>query len=249
MAGGDYDLSWWRRCENDMLLRNVDIDVVNSETMTDDIRTVPPLDNGDDSSRENVGVSSGEDGGDETYGLICNDIGRAVWGCYERSLLTGVGKGDEGNDEEDALEVEWSITAIAKMDAWVMTVVDCLSCEAPKGGGRQKEYASKFEVYLPMAMRQISRSLFSFVQKWEPNDLTVWFGDMEGRDVGRQETLAHIFRRPFAATVPIYNEEEDKVYLTIEPTWFVEYVEKEVGRVLDAFVAVLNERMDRFVPI
>jgi hypothetical protein len=197
---------------------------------------------------EGMGDPSDED----MYGIFRNDVGKKVWECYHNTLV-GLVKGkdrkEQDGDEEDGTEVEWSITAVARIDAWIMSVVALLGDESKRGGGLQKKYVQKYEEYLPIAMGQLSRSLYLFVKKWEPNDLKVWFNDDQVDGVGREDVLEHIFRRPYAATVPVHDVDVDKVYLTIERSWFNTYVSRELTGVTDAYVAVLSSSMTEFIPL
>ena len=191
---------------------------------------------------------------DDTFGMFRNEVGRKVWECY-RSTFVGmaIGKGGERREDDedgnDSVAVEWSITAIARIDAWIMSVVTLLGDESKRGGGLQKKYVEKYEEYLPIAMRQLSISLYLFVKRWEPNDLKVWYDDERGDVATREEVLEHIFHRPFVATVPVHDTERDEVYLTIERSWFDMYVCKEMSGVIDAFVAILSPNMKEFIPI
>jgi len=150
---------------------------------------------GEDDEREGHGDSvcgsekEGEqedEGGEEMYGLFRNSVGKRVWESYVGTLKNFVEENlADGQDLDDVdPEMEWSICSIARIDAWFMTVIDCLGFEEVRGGGRQKRYVQKYEEYLPLAMRQLSRSLYMYVRKWEPNDLKVWFGREEEDDVG-----------------------------------------------------------------
>ena len=255
--GGEYDMSWWRRCRNEEELNYVDDMRGGSATVSEDIRAPPndgsvnPSGRYGDAVEENSPDRSGRRSSigeeDEQYGLFRNKAGKMVWTCFEGVLKSYGGSAEES--EEDSDHVEWSITAVTRVDAWIMTILECLSVDAIRGGGRQKEYAAKFEGFLPVAVKQMTRSIYAYVRRWEPRDFDVWFGSGIDEGSGRDEVIEHIFTRPYVATVPVHNTSADKVYLAVERTWFETYIGKELGPVCDAYIAVLNESMDQFVPL
>lgn len=67
-----------------------------------------------------------------------------------------------GSGNED--EVESTKLFFARMDAWIMTMLHCLGSETNRGGNRQKLYIEKFQSFLHIAMRQITGSLYKFVE-------------------------------------------------------------------------------------
>ena len=79
------------------------------------------------------------------------------------------GREETGGGEE----LETSMLSLARLDAWIMTVLKCLGSEEDRGGNRQRTYGETFMEFLPMAMEQIIASLYQFVEVWEPDDLKI----------------------------------------------------------------------------
>ena len=240
---GEYDMSWWRTC-TDVNLLSCDVESSmpmntgsEARTESEDIRQVGSnLDLGGDDRAEESRAASEEDNEEtETYKLFRNRAGSTVWKCLLRTLQTHGGEGSYGMTST----VDCSIVLLARVDAWIMTVLDCLSTDGKRGGGRQKEYLAKFEKYVKVAMEQITQSLYEYVKEWEPHDfeLTEEMEEMESGSGITEGHLEAIERKKYNATQPVFDTYGEKIYLAISKEWFMEYVGSELGEVVDAYVA------------
>lgn len=120
-------------------------------------------------------LSEGEEDGDankdeEIYGLFRNNASRKLWEEY-MSFLKTAKRGEKQEEEEEV--VESSIVQLTRLDARIMTVMDCLIHDVLRGGLRQKKYVEAFHRLLPIAMEQISKEMYDFVQEWETKDVTI----------------------------------------------------------------------------
>ena len=139
----------------------------------------------------------------------------------------------------DFNSVETSILLLARLDAWIMTVLVCSTTEGLKGGLRQKVYNETFEKYLSLATSQIIKSLYMFVQNWEPEDLKfapLAPSDSTTTDDGDGRDLDSIFQKTYEACVPVYIPSLDKAYLAIKADWFSQYVGNDIGIVHDCYI-------------
>ena len=143
------------------------------------------------------------------------------------------------------------MAVLAKLDGWIMTVLDCLGTEGKRGGGRQKEYVGKFEHYVKVAMEQLIQSLYECVKKWEPDDFIVSeeMGHVDTEGGVTEEILEIVEKKIYNATQPVYDKCSGKIYLTIKKDWFQEYVGRELGEVVDAYVAEYSTDFKKIVPL
>ena len=90
-----------------------------------------------------------------------------------------------GEVEGEKEKPESTILQLARLDAWVMTVLKCRVAEETRVGKRQREYIETFKELLPIAMGQLSGELYDWVEAWEPEDLVT--STTEDVDVGLSE--------------------------------------------------------------
>ena len=233
---GQYDMSWWRRCKEPKNLEMTEEDCGVSETESVNLcRSAQGSDDGSQIvSNESEMVddvpldewADGEDGdADEAkFGLFRNHASKAVWEAYMRNFLTNVNEGRL--QMERNVRVDCSLITLARLDAWMMTVIDCLDMSIKRGGGRQKEYMEKFEIFLPIAVEQLMGDLYDYVQHWEGNDLNVHLHDMESDDevdddCGTAEKKKEaVFKKTYAAIVPVEEPNSSEIYAVIQKEWF-----------------------------
>ena len=124
-----------------------------------------------------------------------------------------------------------------------MTVLTCLGVEEKKGGRLQLTYVETFERYLPVAMKQITSSLYKFVMDWEPADFIINIPPPTNEDDGSgQDSVTvseEVFRKKYNACQPVYVPSFKKFYLAIKADWFSKYVGSELCLVRDCYVAKL----------
>lgn len=102
---------------------------------------------------------------DEKFGFFRNQAAKKVLQAYLAVL------GSEKKNKTEDEDVERRIIELARLDAWIITVVICLTDSDITGGRLRKLYTETFEKYLSIDMDQICSSFHSYVEKWEPEDL------------------------------------------------------------------------------
>jgi hypothetical protein len=178
---------------------------------------------------------------EEYHRLFRNDVSRTVWKSFKAAIShkrAGFESDDEGEDE-----MECSILLLARLDAWIMTVVHCFGCEGKRGGQRQRIYIETFEKFLPIATSQLTKGIYQFVEKWEPEDLEVPDAQssvLEGV-FSTEGMLREVFSKTYNACVPVYVPGIKRTYIAVKTEWFMEYVGKELGHVKDCYIAEFDE--------
>ena len=56
---------------------------------------------------------------------------------------------------EQVMDIETSILTLARLDAWLVTTVECLDEPKGKGGARQKEFTRRYSQYVGVAFQQL----------------------------------------------------------------------------------------------
>lgn len=253
---GDYQMGWWRRCQQQ-----------SSISYGSGVATVaPPLETPESQfqaaqgSIEQRPVSQGseqlggtppmessgqaeEDKGDEVdkpedqYGLVRNDAAKYVWNEFVASLSTAK-KDDEGKDQDP---VEFSILQLARLDAWIMTVINCPGLEELRGGTRQKKYVETFHKFLPIAKDQLTREMYEYVEDWEEEDLEVPGSADEDSIKTDEERMSRVYGKKYIACIPVYVPSLQTSFLSVRSEWMNRYVGFELGRVYDCNIAEFSK--------
>ena len=140
MGEEQYDMGWWRRCKNDKDLMYGTVE--SSREGVGGCFACSP-----DSEEEIYEEYEEED--DEKYELFRNERARRVRTEFMASLQGKSVKDmldseDEGNGGENGTEMQSIVLWVARLDAWILTVVKCMSTEESRGGQRQKLYVDTF---------------------------------------------------------------------------------------------------------
>ena len=232
-----YDMSWWRRCEDDQKLSYGYWEDISAEQNSQSVRGI-----GAQSSADVFGEDEeGEE--EEMYGLFRNDAAKTVWAQFVSHKVWKTSKEEEEEDGDDQKEVpESSILQLARMDAWIMTVLDCLLADEKRGGKRQKLYVDTFQKFLPIAMGQLSEELYDWVKYWAPDDLATAVSEFDIDAVPTPgETKDQVFSKTYEACIPVYVPTAKCAYLAIRSDWFTTYVGDELGKVYDCYIAEFSE--------
>ena len=141
--------------------------------------------------------------------------------------------------------VEMSIIWLARLDALIMTVLNCMNADEGRGGQRQRLYVYTFTKYLPIAMCQISEDLYDYVKKCKAEDLEMESSVVDGMEGAGtdSETSAkqRVFSKTYKACVPVFVPTVNRAYLSIRHDWFSEFIGDEVGTVYDCYIAEFTE--------
>lgn len=143
----------------------------------------------------------------------------------------------------DAFEskAECSIILLARLDAWVVTVVHCLNEPDGRGGKRQKKFTELFSRFLPLAMSQILSRVREALVHSHPQELQLDEHDsatLTGSipsDDHRRATL-------------IVRMATEKTYLAVTPTWINDNVTCHLGSVHDCYVGEASSSSTMFEP-
>jgi len=107
-------------------------------------------------------------------------------------------------------EAEGTVMTLARLDAWVGTVVSCLMEPEGRGGSGQRRFQEFFARFLPMARHQILSKVREAVVREAPYD-------MEIRETGEGEDgMSGEDDRQREATI-VMRMKSDKLYLAT--TW------------------------------
>lgn len=128
--------------------------------------------------------------------------------------------------------MESSILLLARLDAWVGTVVTCVQEPDGRGGQRQRMFSSCFSKLLPLATAQLLSHVRDVVHSYLPSELEVLAvgdeddddDDMFGNDTRRKAT--------FVVTMP----SESVLYVSVRDDWFITHVSAELGSILDCYI-------------
>ena len=227
-----YDMSWWRRCQDDRRLTCGNWDEIASEGSA---QYVPGI--GAQPSEDSHGDNEAVEEEEETYGLFRNEAAKNVWEQFMAMSEPRTSTEDEegGGGEEEVPES--SILQLARMDAWIMTVLECLEANEKRGGKRQKQYMDTFQKFLPIAMGQLSEALYHWVDEWEPADLEMPLSEFDVDTVpSPAEAKDKVFSKTYRACIPVYVPTANCAYLSIRSEWFTKYVGKELGKVYDCYI-------------
>lgn len=140
---------------------------------------------------------------------------------------------DCGNDGA----VDSTILGIARLDAWMVTVIKLLKDSDNKGGARQKEYANTYNKHLRLATQQLIGEIRCFVQYWCPEELQV--PQISGND--HRSAILGVHR---SATLIIQVPSTGEIYIALKASWFNEYICSEIGLIHDCYLAKVSSTWD-----
>jgi hypothetical protein len=263
----DMQMDWWRRCQDVRELHFEDCSnrasegrPATSDTLSIDMRdqvegvgeeisAVADSTVGEGNVRvDNVNVDSAaspvggvdmEDPG-EFHRLFRNEMSRTVWKTFKRAIQEK--KAELGSEVDGEDDMECSILLLARLDAWIMTVIHCMGYERNRGGQRQRMFMEVFEKVLPIATAQLTKGIYEFVDDWEPGDLVVpeLQSSIDG-GCGTEAMLGEIFSKTYKACVPVYVPSLRKTYIAVKTEWFKEFIGTELGEVKDCYIAEYDE--------
>lgn len=132
--------------------------------------------------------------------------------------------------------VDVTVLALARLDAWIASVVELLAETDSRGGRRQKDYADTFGKFLHLATRQLIGSVRQFAEYWHPEEFDV---DSENESISARKSF--VINMPRTATRVLTLPSVSKTYLAIRADWFNKYVSKMLGHIHDCYIAEFAE--------
>lgn len=173
---------------------------------------------------EPVGV---EGNGDSLFkNKVAVQVLREFQGFPPRSVTSGSSDGA-------GLFVDSTIMVLARLDAWVGTVVSCMRQPEGRGGQRQRIFHSMFSKYLPLATVQLLRYVRTIVELRHPKELEYRLLGGDGDEDEDDDPFGNKMR---TATDVVRVPSESAFYLAVREHWFTENVSEELGAILDCYV-------------
>ena len=128
----EYEMGWWRRCKDEVCLMFGTVEGMEFNVDTQSIAVSgSALSPNCEESQENGNEE------EEKYGLFRNESAKTVWAQFKnvkkgQSSVTLVAQvvGEEEGEKETP---ESTILQLARLDAWVMTVLKCMVAEETRG--------------------------------------------------------------------------------------------------------------------
>lgn len=132
--------------------------------------------------------------------MFRNKAARHVWSEY-MSLMKGEKREEKDNGYNIKYKGETTILSLAKIYSCIMTVLHCLGSEENRGGNRQKLYVEKFQSFLPIAMRQITWTLYKFLEERGPDDFVIapYCPDSFEKCGEEENAMERLFRKKYNA--------------------------------------------------
>ena len=130
-------------------------------------------------------------------------------------------------------EMESTIMLLARLDAWVATVVFCFDETVGQGGKRQRQFQQIYSKLLPVAVKQLLNHIYGIVQSQVSNELVLVMNEEEGSD-----RFGNEIRR---ATTILSTGKPNKFYLAVDQKWFSDFVSSAMGSILDCFIAQTSD--------
>ena len=138
-------------------------------------------------------------------------------------------------NDEQYKSVEGTIMMLARLDAFIMTVIQCLSDTGREtvGGHRQKLYHDMFCHALPKACNQLIGKIRVYIQAWAPLELDscVLPLPIEQGGSGSQQEVHR------GATAEIIVPSLSRRVIAVRAEYFATYITPELGAVCDCYVA------------
>lgn len=216
----ELDMSWWRTCTDVSLLQFKSTGCEEEDEIGE---------------REGIYLQSGVSAAADTG---ADDVGETL-ALFRNETAKQVFKEFLGYDpkREDGSYVHGTIMSIARLDAWVATVVLCLVEREKRGGQRQKEYADTFGRMLETATKQVIGNIGEFVKHWSWDEVTV---EEDGQS--SEERRGSVMSMSRTATRVWTLPSVGKTFISVDERWFRTYVTDAVGSVTDCYIAeVLND--------
>jgi len=135
-------------------------------------------------------------------------------------------------DDDDVCTT--SIISLARLDAWINTVIEHLDSSEGRGGKRQKLYSDSFGKMLELATSQLVGTVRRFVEKWEPEELSLPTLD------SYEERKKAVLEMEREATVVMESSIPIEWYISVKSSWFEKYVTDKMGHVHDCFIAKIS---------
>ena len=198
-------------------------------TTSEQALTVPNEGGGGDPAHSTAVASAPGDVGDvEQMGLFRGMISVRTYHEFLGYSPTGEGTGSD---------VITSIMSLARLDAWMNTLVMQLGLSNLRGGGGQvqKAYTNMFGRLLNTATSQLIGSIRSFVMEWEPEELLI--PSETGTLDERKQSFLDLDRQ---ATVVFQGWETLDWSIAVHPAWFKQYISSDMGLVCDCIIATVS---------
>ena len=120
------------------------------------------------------------------------------------------------NPFEEEETVHGSILSLARLDAWIVSVIKCLVNNRAKGNEKQKMYIRMFNKFLPQALSQILSSVSNITGVDENVTFAELKNDTDGNDC-------------------------HSTYTIVQHDWFNDNVSDKLGTILDCIIAKTDE--------
>lgn len=135
------------------------------------------------------------------------------------------------SSQEYASNAHGSILTLARLDAFVATVIFCLREDRSDnvGGHRQKLYNDTFGSFLPIAYNQLIGVIAAYVKEWCPEELSASFlstSSLRSAASTEREATREVF-------VPSINRR----LIAVSSKWFRQFISEELGEICDCYVA------------
>lgn len=137
--------------------------------------------------------------------------------------------------------MERSITQLARLDALVVSVARCLVQTEKRGALRQKLYSDKFTSHVSEAFNLPIRKFRKFVQIWEPEELE--FQSEVTKSDSEEKIKRKGVRQPRPATHVVLAPSVNRIFITSESKRLTNYVEEELGRIYDRYIADVSKKL------
>ena len=129
---------------------------------------------------------------------------------------------------------ETTILSIARLDAWLATVVDLLVENNKRGGGRQRDYNNLFHTHFIQSTHQLVSDIFHFVKYWVPHELELCIE-------AQTDLRDHIIKMDREATVLLFSPSNSVYYIAVKNDWFYKFISPNMGIVHDCYIAKVAE--------
>lgn len=216
LGSSNWDMGVWR-CTSESQLRCEDNMLVHG-----DVERVPGNNGGEEVEEEN-----------ETDILFRNKHARDVFAAFV-----------DTQDYDGEKKASRSIMVLARLDAWIATVVDNLQSSVKRGGKRQKMYVEAFGCNLSVSLHQIIGDVRRLVEEWEPQELTIPLSD--GDFLSRKQSVVSMARE---ATTLLQESPTTVMYVAVKSEWFSMYVTDCLGDVHDCYISSISSDFTTITPL
>lgn len=126
--------------------------------------------------------------------------------------------------------------SLARLDAGIVTIVECLSAPQPRGRHRQKGYAESFGRNLKLEEKPISRKTRVLLEFSEPKQVRVSIYSKD-KDV-RKEGLLEMKRNVTLVVRPV---RERRTFIAVQHDWFADFFGRELRKSTSALLQRFEE--------